>query len=713
MDVLTTVFLKVVEMGLSASLVILIVLPVRLLMKRLSAGFAYLLWIVVAVRLITPATTASPVSIFNLDLQAFGNYQKEFRIKNFQDAAETVSYENNVPVSAWKQVPAGGEAHDITDDDLINDSYNMERTAAKKMKWTNILALVWVAGIMILVSFMAAAHMRIRRSVRYGTLLMTHTGTQMKNVGALTDARRASRRRNPPCSISVYECDNIRSPFIFGLLSPRIYIPYRLSAREQQCVLMHERVHIARRDYFIKSTAYLLAVIYWFHPLIWIAFYLMCADMEMRCDEIVLSKMDADMKKEYGNVLLAFAANKRQISAGFLAFGEENVMRRVKHILKYRKPSWWKTAAGTLGLVLTIAACGTDAEGNKTAKISEADFEISESETVLSKEQESEINPIAESEDEMPHRAAQWAVNTMMDHELCTLDYADEDTIIFHISSGLFQYDLQQQSITRSLDLQGLNCQTVQTGGACRIQIYKNKENEPRAVIKPYPYIDTDSYIYDFDTDKLVSYNAMLLENDTLYDAEHREGYVRYDGLASKWDMGNVEELQNWHYSENVLPLENGGCGILFFDTINLSTLKYLAGDREWVLFRSEQATLPELLKQDDSFYQSFVQNASEDVGQCLLDYVGFFNGHDYAGMCALSTGLAYSDELQKEWGAHKDFIGAGSFSKKTDEECVTEECFYYEEKTDYDSDEKIYISARYVEGQGWRVDGLPSLTMP
>lgn len=195
MDVLTTVFLKVVEMGLSASLVILIVLPVRILMKRLSAGFAYLLWIVVAVRLITPATIASPVSIFNLDLQAFGNYQKEFKIKNFQDAAETVSYENNVPVSAWKQILASGEAHDITDDDLINASYNTERTAAKKMKWTNILALVWVAGIMILVSFMAAAHVRIRRSVRYGTLLMTHTGIQMENVSDLTDARRTSRGR--------------------------------------------------------------------------------------------------------------------------------------------------------------------------------------------------------------------------------------------------------------------------------------------------------------------------------------------------------------------------------------------------------------------------------------------------------------------------------------------------------------------------------------
>lgn len=707
MDVLSTVFLKVVEMGLSASLVILVVLPVRLLMRRFSAGFAYLLWIVVAVRLVIPATIASPVSIFNLDLQAAGTCQKAFNMKSYQDAAETVSYEDDVPVSTWKQVPVSGVAHDIADENLINDFTNTERTAAKRMKWMDILAVIWAAGIVTLVSFMVAVYIYIRHSVRYGTLLcdvLPHAGGMYRRSGKM----------NFLCPIKVYECDNIRSPFIFGLLSPRIYIPYRLNENARQCVLMHERIHIARGDYFIKYMVYLLAVIYWFHPLVWMAFHLMCADMEMSCDECALSKMDAGMKKEYGNVLLAFAANKRQISAGFLAFGEENVMKRVKHILNYRKPSRWKTAAGIFGLMLMAAACGTDADGNKVANISEADFEITESETVLSKEQESETMPIAASEDGVPHRAAQWAVNTMMDHEFCTLDYADEDTVIFHISSGLFQYDLQQQGISRSLDLQALNCQKVQTGGECQIQIYKSEEDKFCAVIKPYPYTDTDSYIYDFDTDRLVSYDAALLENDTLYDAAHGEGYVRYDGLASKWDVENGQELNNWHYSENVLPLEDGGYGVMHFDSIKLSTLKYLAGGREYALFRGEQATLPELLKQDDSFYQSFVLNATENEAQCILEYVGFYNSHDYAGMCALSMGLDYSDELQKEWGTHKDFIGGGEvLMEKTDEEYVMEECYYYADKTDYDSDEKIYISARYIEGQGWRVDGLPSFTLP
>ena len=707
MDVLTTVFLKVVEMGLSASLVILIVLPIRLMMKRLSAGFAYLLWIAVAVRLITPETIASPVSIFNLDLQAADSYQKESNIKSFQGVAEMVSYDDGVSVSTWNQNFADGETQGNTDADWISTSSNNEETAAKKMKWTNILALVWIAGIMILVLFMAAAHIRIGRSVRYGTLLcdaQPHAG----------DVCRLSGKKKLAYSVNVYECDNIRSPFVFGLLPPRIYSPYRLNERERQCVLMHERIHIAKGDYFIKNTAYLLAVIYWFHPLIWIAFHLMCADMEMRCDESVLSKMDVDMKKEYGNVLLAFAANRRQISAGFLAFGEENVMKRVKHILSYKKPSRWKTAAGTLGLMLTIVACGTDADGNKTTSLSEANLDIAESEPADLKGQGTETDATEEAENGMPHRAAQWAANTMMDHELCTLDYADENTIIFHISSGLFQYDLQQQGISRSLDLQALDCQKVQTGGECRIQIYKNKENRIRAVIESYPYKNTDIYIYDFDTDRLVSYDAALLENDTLYDVEHGEGYVRFDGLDSKWDMENNQELKNWRYSENVLPMEDGKFGILYFDTIKLSTLKYLAGGREYTLFRSEQATLPELLKQDDSFYQSFVLNATENETQCILEYTGFYNSHDYAGMCALSTGLDYSDELQKEWGTHKDFIGAGNvLMEKTDEDYVIVECFYYADKTDYDSDEKIYISARYIEGQGWRVDGLPSFTLP
>ena len=175
---------------------------------------------------------------------------------------------------------------------------------------------------------------------------------------------------------NVYECDNIASPFVFGIVCPKIYIPFRLSQSEKDCILMHERYHIKKRDYLIKNGAYLLACIYWFNPLVWLALHLMGCDMEMRCDENAISILGTGSKKEYSSTLLAFALNKRQYPISLLSFGEGNVSKRVKNILGYQKPSRIKIAAGIAVIAIVTAACATDGDSATDKNTEESEKEV-------------------------------------------------------------------------------------------------------------------------------------------------------------------------------------------------------------------------------------------------------------------------------------------------------------------------------------------------
>ncbi len=169
---------------------------------------------------------------------------------------------------------------------------------------------------------------------------------------------------------NIYECDNIPSPFVMGILHPRIYIPFRLGEEEREYILKHEQYHIKRKDYIVKSVAFLLACIYWFHPLVWLSYFLMARDMEMSCDEYVLQNVSADIRTDYSKSLLAFAANQREIAAGWLAFGETDTRKRVKNVLYFKKHGKWISVVEILLLVITGSVCLTNAKdnGNQSAE---------------------------------------------------------------------------------------------------------------------------------------------------------------------------------------------------------------------------------------------------------------------------------------------------------------------------------------------------------
>lgn len=121
---------------------------------------------------------------------------------------------------------------------------------------------------------------------------------------------------------NIYECDRITEPFVLGFFRPKIYIPFRLEEAEKEYILQHERYHIKRHDHQIKMLAIILLAIHWFNPFVWLAYYLMCRDMEMSCDEQVIIQLGSEIKQDYCNSILGFAMGKRTWALGTLAFGE-------------------------------------------------------------------------------------------------------------------------------------------------------------------------------------------------------------------------------------------------------------------------------------------------------------------------------------------------------------------------------------------------------
>lgn len=718
MQIFNTLFLKILEMSLTAGIVIMMVLFVRCLIRGLPKSYAYMLWLVVAFRLVVPFSANSDISIFNVLMQE--NVKNEAGVGNedvagtFDSQAGQEEYVQNHIADSEKDSPDTLNAKKAAELNQISNikypdifanhisvfgSSGEDCPGGTKAHNACIFTFIWIAGMMLLGFHTVISYMRMHRKLRYRVWL----------------------------GDNVYECDQIRSPFVFGIIRPKICLPFRMHETEQQCILAHERYHIKRKDYLIKPFAYVLVMVYWFQPLVWIAYHFMCIDMEMSCDEKVISKFTIEMRKEYSRLLLAFAANRRQHPVSPLAFGENNAMKRIRNILQYKKAARWKLAAGAATVMLTMAACATNAStdgaiapaSDKTVPVQNDLIDTanqSESSAMVHNDANTDTDITAvngtgvttQNTEQHPnesdqgtqhpileHHKAQWAENSMCDMELCSLDYADSDSIVFHISSGLFQYDLQEQRIIRSIDLKALNCQEVQTGGKCRVTVYQNSDDELQAVIAPYPYSDEDSYIYDLERDKLFAYDEELLARYTLF-----------DGLVSKYDLPEEDQLKGWRHAEYILPLGEHSYGVLQWDSIDLITMYYEAVGQRWDIFPKEQATMPRLIKQDDSFYQSIAMYAGQNIDQCVMDYEGLYNMHDYAGVCALSTGLEYSDEMQRDFGARSDRLSAIKQVSHSEDE--KEYLYQFLCGEDYGTGAIVYVNFSYIDGVGWRAESFP-----
>ena len=306
---MAAVFLKLLNLSISASWLVLAVLVLRLVSKRSPKWMNVLLWGMVALRLMLPFSIESALSLI--------------------PSAETLSPEV-VRFNPAPTITSGVEFIDNAVNPSLSESFAAAPLASVNplYVWTYLAGWVWLIGLGAMLLYALVSYLRLRRRVSVSLCV----------------------REN------IYLCDAISSPFILGVVKPRIYLPSGLDEVQRQNVLSHERAHLARRDHWWKPLGFALLAVYWFNPVLWLAYALLCRDIELACDERVIRTMDESAVKTYSTVLLACSMPRKAVITCPLAFGEVGVKERVRNALRYKKPAFWVVAA-SVAVCVVVAVC--------------------------------------------------------------------------------------------------------------------------------------------------------------------------------------------------------------------------------------------------------------------------------------------------------------------------------------------------------------------
>ena len=322
---LDTLFMQIVDMTKTGSVVILSVLLVRLALKRTPKIFSYVLWAAVLFRLLCPVSIESNVSLFAaFDAPAEKNAPLHTETAVNRDAPIIV------PPAAF-----GDAAHGVQTQNTVPPL-----APAKMQAEADAAAWVWLGGVLAMAVYGGASYLRLRRR------LLTAS----------------------PLRENIYLADHIPTPFVMGLLRPRIYLPSELGEEEYKYILLHERHHIRRGDHIIKMLAFAALALHWFNPLAWVAFVCAARDMEMSCDEAVVKKLGGDILPDYAASLLHLATGRRVIALAPLAFGEGDTKERVRNLARWKKPALWAFVLCTVLCVVLTACLATDPVGETAAE---------------------------------------------------------------------------------------------------------------------------------------------------------------------------------------------------------------------------------------------------------------------------------------------------------------------------------------------------------
>lgn len=301
-------FLKILNMSMTASWMILAVIAARKLLKTAPRWISCLLWGMVAIRLVCPVSFES---IFSL-----------------------VPSSEPIPAGiAFQASPSVNTGISIVND-VVNPALSASFTpgpgdSANPLQIViPIAAAIWITGILILSAYAVISSMKLKKTVAVCL----------------------------PAGGNVFACDEINTPFILGVFRPRIYVPSSMKGETLEQVLLHENAHLQRHDHWWKPLGFLLVSIYWFNPLCWIAYVLLCRDIEMACDEKVIREMDVPARAAYSQAILDCSFSRRRIAACPLAFGEVGVKERVRGVLHYRRPTFWLILAAVI-ICLAVAIC--------------------------------------------------------------------------------------------------------------------------------------------------------------------------------------------------------------------------------------------------------------------------------------------------------------------------------------------------------------------
>lgn len=295
-------FVDFLNISITASYIILAVILIRLIFPKIPKKFICILWAIAGIRLVLPFSIESIFSLI--------------------PSAET--FDPVLSNTKGLQINSGISAIDTPVNDYLGDRYYEGVTVAANLKdiAASVAAIVWIIGIAAILLYGIISYIRVKKTVTGAVLLKDN----------------------------IWQSEKVVSPFILGIFKPKIYIPFNMDAETANYVIAHENAHLKRRDHWIKPLGFLILAVYWFNPLVWAAYVLLCKDIERACDEKVIAQMSEDGRKEYASALLECAVNRRRIAACPLAFGETGLKERVKGVMNYKKPAFWV-------IILAVIAC--------------------------------------------------------------------------------------------------------------------------------------------------------------------------------------------------------------------------------------------------------------------------------------------------------------------------------------------------------------------
>ena len=301
-------FLKIINMSISASWLVLAVLLLRFVLKKAPKWVNVLLWGIVAVRLAFPFSIESALSLI--------------------PSAETIP--PNIGMNTTPTINSGINAINNAVNPIISQSNTpMAGASVNPLQITiGIFEYIWIFGMIALALYTAISYWRLHRKV--------DTAVRYKD--------------------NIFQSENVKSPFVLGIIKPRIYLPFNMNGQDLEHVVAHEQAHIHRKDHWWKPLGFLLLTIHWFNPLMWLAYVLLCRDIELACDEKVIKELDNEQRADYTQALVACSVNRRRIAACPLAFGEVGVKERVKSVMNYKKPAFWVIIIAVI-VCVDVAVC--------------------------------------------------------------------------------------------------------------------------------------------------------------------------------------------------------------------------------------------------------------------------------------------------------------------------------------------------------------------
>ena len=318
---MSELFLKIINMSISASWLVLVVLAFRFIFRKAPKWVNVLLWGIVAVRLICPFSIESALSLI--------------------PSAETISPE--IMMSPVPTIQTGVPAINSVVNPIITETFAPEPIASANplQILIPIFAIIWITGMCILALYTVISYWRLQRKVSEAVILRDN----------------------------IFQSENVGSPFVLGIIKPKVYLPYNMDGQDIRHVIAHEQAHILRKDHWWKPLGFLLLTLHWFNPLMWLAYVLLCRDIELACDEKVIKKLGNEQRADYSQALVSCSVNRRMIAACPLAFGEVGVKERVKSVMNYKKPAFWV-------IVVSVITCAVVAICFLTNPAAEREFPI-------------------------------------------------------------------------------------------------------------------------------------------------------------------------------------------------------------------------------------------------------------------------------------------------------------------------------------------------